>query len=250
MRNKTLSRGLTALLVTILAVGLTAPTVTAQDGEFNFGSVQKTKGAAMEPGDSHTFTLLFFNEGDRVTHVRLQTHGLPDDWTVDVEPPLHDQLYDVSGVEKTVEENLYILPYDQYGEIHGITPPLENAPETAPDGVKYVNLEGVNGYIPAKEAKITVTVPEDTPLGTNQKFTVAATAFSLTRGGTVSVSQARDFDYTVSTRTNEFSEVPIQDASTDGAGNGNSIPEEIKYVLILVTGFVLAGGAIYLKNTL
>ncbi|MEM0475762.1 MAG: hypothetical protein QW343_03135, partial [Candidatus Norongarragalinales archaeon] len=189
-------------LLALLAFALLAIPARAEGGQYNFGTMQGQKLVAVEPGKTAETKLYFFNvRGNRDTHVSISIDEVPPGFKVELEPPLHNATYNVSGVIVTTVENV-VAPVTPKNTL-----PLQK-PENAPPGVEYITLSGVEGFVPARVVTVKITAPADAPLWRDYKVRLSAIAgwFDIGVTGPVSVKQARDFTYDVRTVTTQFSE--------------------------------------------
>ncbi len=81
-------------------------------------------------------------------------------------------------------------------------------PEDVPEGIEYISSSV--GYIGAKPVMIKIKVPEDEKIGKEFNITISASAEWLGQGGAVAITQARDFDYSITTVAEEFYEKIIE----------------------------------------
>ena len=111
----------------------------------------------------------------------------------------------------TVEENLYVEPGELFTE----------EPQAVPDGMVSVKVPG-RGYALGKAARVLITVPQSAALGTTGEIVVSAEASWLGQGGSATVKQARDFDFTVTvvSASTEYTETIVGEKG--GAGDASS----------------------------
>ena len=185
---------------------LFSPLLSAEGGEYNFGTMQAQKFIAVEPGKTAEATLYFFNvNGNRDTHVSLSLSEVPAGFTAEIIPAAHNASYNISGIVVDTQENL----------VAKVTPRStlpKQKPETVPEGMDYVTMGGIDGFIPAQVVKIRVTAPASAPLWSTYKLGVSAFAgwFDVGSTGPVSVKQAREFSYEVRVVTKEYFEKPVE----------------------------------------
>lgn len=198
--------------------------------------MQADKEFQVEPGETGEAKLYFFNiHGNRVTHVRIYVRDAPSDWDVKVEPETHLKQFNVSGFTVNSTENLYVDPSSSVPE----------KPDSAPEGVEYIKMEGVDGYVPAKVARIIVNPPEDTSLGKKFNVRIEAIANWFGQTGTVSFSQSRSFDYDVVTVTHQYNEEVVE--TKDPMEDKGAIPWTYMIVGLLIIVIVLQA-VLYLRK--
>lgn len=213
---------------------LCASLALAQEApRYNFGSMQPEKSLVIEPGKSITTKLYFYNiHGNRITHIVLSIASAPQGWDIKIEPGLHLQQYNVSGILVNITENLFVEPRE----------PLAEKPETAEEGIEYLTASGVSGYIPAKVVRITITSPKNAPLGKRYGIKINAIATWLGQSGAGIVSQERSFDYEILTQLSEFREEVVK-GEKEEIKTGQEIKREYIFygviVLLLVVIIIL-----------
>ena len=172
------------ILVLMIAMGLSS---VAYAADYNFASAQASKTITVVPGKEGTGTIYFYNiSGDRITHVTLEVGQAPDNWQVEIQPPLGETKVEIGGNIVTVTENLYVEPSEV----------LTEKPDTSPEGTVYIPIPD-QGFALAKIATITVSVPASEAPGTQQEIVIAGVARWLGQTGAAAISQARDFTFTV-----------------------------------------------------
>ena len=177
------------LLAAVVMLLLTIPLPVRADEEskYNFASAQGGKGIAVMPGSEGKGVIYFYNiDGNRITHITLEVSQVPEDWDVEIDPPMHDMQVEVSGRVVTVTENLYVEPSEA----------LTEEPTEVPEGMVSITVP-TRGYVLAKAVYIIVRVPEDEEIGTTGDIIVSAEAFWLGQTGAAAVKQARDFEFFV-----------------------------------------------------
>ena len=177
------------LLAAVVMLLLTIPLPVRADEEskYNFASAQGGKGIAVMPGSEGKGVIYFYNiDGNRITHITLEVSQVPEDWDVEIDPPMHDMQVEVSGRVVTVTENLYVEPSEA----------LTEEPTEVPEGMVSITVP-TRGYVLAKAVYIIVRVPEDEEIGTTGDIIVSAEAFWLGQTGAAAVKQARDFEFSV-----------------------------------------------------
>lgn len=198
--------GVYGLLALLVFASLFSLAVNAEGGEYNFGTMQAQKFIAVEPGKSADATLYFFNvHGNRDTHVSLALTNVPQGFSAEIIPAVHNASYNVSGIVVETQENLVAV----------VTPKEllpKQKPDVIPPGMEYITMGGIEGFVPAQVVTIRLTAPADAPLWTNYKLRVSAVAgwFDVGSTGAISVKQARDFDYDVRVVTKEYSEERVE----------------------------------------
>lgn len=221
----------TMLVFTLLVL----PSQVLAEGAYNFSSAQGASSLQAIPGTTTEGVVYFYNvDGDRITHIVIDVLEAPEGWTVEVDPPLDEQEYDVSGTKITVTENLYAGPTEVYAE--EITDP--------PDGTVSLTLpnklgEGIAGYCLAKLVTITISVPESVEIGTTGDIKILATGSWLGQTGAAAIAQTREFDYTVQAVLELKDEKPIT------PGEGFDIVKWLPWIIVGVV--VIGAGVIILK---
>ena len=193
------TQGTIALLV--IALLLVLPAVVSAQGEeakYSFASAQEKSGLQAIPGkEAEPGVIYFYNvDGNRITHVALEVVEAPENWVVDIDPPLHDQSYSVSGTTITVTENLYVEPTQLSLEEIKDVPSGWDVCLTLPN--RGAN-PGEPGYTLAKKVTITVRVPKSEKLGISGDIKIQGIGSWLGQSGAASIQQQRDFDFTVTT---------------------------------------------------
>lgn len=168
-------------------------TVTKQEIEepanYSFASCQESSNIQVVPGEKAEGRILFYNvDGNRITHIKLEVANAPEGWEAEINPPLHEQYYDVDGEPITVEENFSSKPTNLSPE--EIT--------DIPQGMICLEI-GNRGYALARPVTIAIKVPEFEATGTYSDITITATASWLGQNGAGIIKQTRDFDFTVTT---------------------------------------------------
>lgn len=190
--------GIVSFLVFFLSLTMF---VSAQSAAYNFGTTQQSSVILVEPGKTATTKIFFYNIwGNRMTHATLAVAEKPEGWQVEIEPPLKNVTLNVTGIIIDVQENLYTIPC----QLDETWCPTSNL--TSREGVEYISGSNIDGKIPAKYAVITVTAPANAPLWTEYPLKITAIANWYGEAGTIALSQARDFSYTLKTVTNQYSE--------------------------------------------
>jgi len=186
--------------------------------------MQADRNLMIGPGETDEAKLYFFNiHGNRITHVRLYLRDVPEGWNVRIEPEAGVKQFKVSGLTVNSTENLYVEPSTSVSDL----------PENIPEGVEYIKMEGVDGYIPAKVARIIISVPEDEEAGKTEKIGVEAIANWFGQKGMVTFSQSRTFEYFVTTISKEYSEEIVETAEE------KNISENIEFLKFQQTYLVI-----------
>lgn len=161
--------------------------VTEEPSRYSFASSQGDSNLQVVPGGEIESRILFYNvDGNRITHITLRVVDAPEDWEVDIDPPLHEQNYEVGGQIINVEENLHSEPTElTFEEIADI-----------PHGTACLTLSD-RGYALARVITVTIRAPESAETGTSSDIKIAAAASWLGQNGTATVKQTRDFDFRV-----------------------------------------------------
>ncbi|HJX69794.1 MAG TPA: hypothetical protein VJ441_01740 [Dehalococcoidia bacterium] len=166
---------------------MTADRVTEEPARYNLASAQEASNLRVIPGGEAKGVIRFYNvDGNRITHITLEVVQAPDDWEVEITPPLHDTEVEFGGRAMTIAENLHVEP------THLSLEPIEDVPE----GMVCLIL-GNRGYALAKTASIIVRIPESEKAGTEGDIKIAAVASWLGQTGMATICQTRDFDFTV-----------------------------------------------------
>lgn len=176
---------ITAIILALMMVMV--PSSVAYAADYNFASAQANKTITVVPGKEGTGTIYFYNiSGDRITHITLEASQAPENWDVEIEPPLGETKVEIGGNIVTVTENLYVEPSETVAE----------APESSPEGTVYIPIPN-QGYALAKIATVTVRVPASVAPGTQEEIVISGVARWLGQTGAAAISQARDFTFTV-----------------------------------------------------
>ncbi len=174
-------------LAALLLIVLPLPVQADEPAKYNFASAQGAKELRIVPGEEGSGYIYFYNiDGNRITHVSLEVSQAPSGWEVTIEPPLSDTHVLVNEMPVTVVENLYVEPWELYPD----------EPGDVPEGMVSIKVP-TRGYTLGKQARILISVPEDTPLGTTGTMNIAAEAFWLGQSGSAAIKQARDFTFNV-----------------------------------------------------
>ncbi len=227
-----------AAILVLLILFLSPVYAQGEAPTYNFGTMQAEKAVNIEPGESHTAKIYVYNiYGNRITHVRFSVVEAPEGWDIELEPELHTVTTNISGELVTVEENLFAEP----------TSTVAQPPDLIPEGMEYLQAGDVEGLIPSKVLKVIITPPKSAPLGGTHKITVNAKATWLGQGGMVVLSQDRNFDFTVRTMQEKFTEeIVVQTEAPVESGEGGQSP--LKFVamgagaailILLILGYIV-----------
>jgi hypothetical protein len=169
------------LVCILLFVAAAAPSAGAK---LSLGSAQDKKEAAVYPGESAKFKILFFNIYENSTlRLALSTKENPSGWVVSISP-----------------ESLY-LNYS--------TPQVYKTPE---EGFEYLGLPGIAGDIKVKPVLVTINTASDSKPGT---YNVKVEASAGKSGGAISAYQVRSFDLKVRV----IGDVAPEGTTENNAGN-------------------------------
>ncbi len=180
----------------------------------SIGATPLAMGAKVEPGTTVEVTWNFYNlYGDRTTHITVSKLIGPD-WGITYNPELHEQAYDISGVIVNQTENV---------AIPNSSVVVLTIPESIPEGWSYVKHPTKEGYIPVKQIKIYIEVPEKAKLWETSQFIFQAKGDCFMEPGTVIPAIAIQMKVNITTANLEFSEKPVGEKGTAGTGTGFSI---------------------------
>jgi len=73
----------------------------------NLGSFTRKESATVEPGDSITFEVLFWNLGDESYYLKISENNIPDEWDVLIEPN-NFLLHKIEAAEPPFDGGKYI----------------------------------------------------------------------------------------------------------------------------------------------
>ncbi len=175
------------ILAAATLAALQSPAFAQDPAKYTFASAQSNKNMRVVPGDEGTGVIYFYIiDGNRITHITLDVSRAPEDWQVEIQPPLHEIQVEIGGRIVAVTENLHVEPSTL----------LSEEPADVPEGM--VNITVPNrGYALAKAASIVVHVPQSAEIGTVGEITIAAEAEWLGQTGAAAIKQARDFGFSV-----------------------------------------------------
>lgn len=215
-------------IIAILILSMALPSVALAQGNSNLQVL---------PGGEAKGVIYFYNvDGSRTTHITLErvvktqdnAEEFPDNWEVEIAPPLHDQQYDIGGGNIiTVTENLYAEPTER----------LQEKAEDVPGENECLPLPNNGGYALAKPATITISVPESEKIGTSGSIRILATGSCLGQTGDVSTKLAGDFDFTITTVSELTNEQPITPG--EGFDIGRWLPVIIAVVIVILAGVLI-----------
>jgi hypothetical protein len=215
--------------------------VAADAPMLSFGSMQSGEKGSLLPGETLAFKIYFFVDseyGNRITHITLNATDVPDGWGVAIDPDLHQAIISLNGVNKTITESLYVEPKPVLNQ--------SDIPDPKPEGVTYLNSPSGKGYLQAKMAEVSITVPATAKAGDSGKINIAGTAQWYGDQGIVLFTQARDFAYTVSVvsleGTTEEIITPVVNTSQNATQNTTSTQSAAggdTTVLFVIGGIVI-----------
>ena len=174
------------ILLAAMLVALPSLALAQEAAKYNFASAQGSKQIPVIPGGEGKGVIYFYNiDGNRITHITLEVTEAPDNWEVEIEPPLGEIQVEIGGRIVSVTENLHVEPSELSSE------EIEDVPEdmvciTVPN----------RGYALAKAANIIVRVPEGEEVGAKGEISISAVAEWLGQTGAAAIKQSRDFDFT------------------------------------------------------
>ncbi len=185
--------------------------LSAETPKYDFGTMQQGGTFTAEPGETVTATLYFFQDeeyGNRITHVKVSATEVPPGWEVELNPPVHDEYVNVSGVITKSNENLYVEP----------KPVLPAIPADKAEGVSYLASPSGKGYLQAKKLEAKIKIPKDAELGKKYAIALVGEGFWFGGTGNVALKQSRSFRYTVTLEKKEFTEQVISKEAAQKAG--------------------------------
>lgn len=233
-------RKITAIIAALTMV--VALSTAAYAADYNFASAQANKTISVIPGHEGLGTIYFYNiSGDSITHVTLEVSQAPENWQVEIEPPVGDTRVEIGGNIVIVTENLYVEPSEV----------LVEKPDTSPKGTMYIPIPG-QGYALAKIATISVKVPASEAIGTQQEIVIGGVARWLGQTGAAAISQARDFTFTVNvvSETTNAEEIIITETEAEPAATQSTTGEDDsqstigKWLPAIIAAIIVVLGAI------
>jgi len=190
---------------------------------YSLGTMQPVSSYTAHPGENKTVEFYIFNAyGNRISHIVLSVANNPDNLEIDL-PPLGTNMWNISGIMTPVEENLYVEPL----------PIVEEQPANPPAGIYYLKATNITGFIPAKKAVATIKIPEDAPLGKSYELTINALAKWYGEAGTVQISQARPFSYTLLITAENYSETLYTPSGEEGGGWSLGLSNEMIFGILI-----------------
>lgn len=220
---------MTINLVLILFFLVLIPIAVAEEApKYNFGTTAASSTILIEPGENLKVPAInFFNiYGNRITHVSMTLTDSPKGWDVKIEPELHEVQVNISGTIVTSTENLYVSPSTAVAE----------KPDVPEEGVTYITLGGIEGYVPAKVAYLNITAPPGIPIGGSYTISIRAIGNWYGQAANLALSQERSFQFKVQTVTHTFSEEIVK------PGEIEKKPDYSMYIIALIVVIALAGG--------
>ena len=162
--------------------------VLAQEpAKFNLATAQIDSSVSVSPGGQKAGRIALYNiDGNRTTHIILGVTQAPEGWQVDFEPSVTEVQVEEDGSTFTVTQNLQVEP----------SAPLTQPEADVPDGMICINI-GKRGYVVANLANVIVRAPKSAEVGAREKIVVSATAQWLGQTGAGTMSQNRDFEFSV-----------------------------------------------------
>ena len=188
-----------SLSMLIIALLLAWPSLAFAQEEppkYSFASAQGSANLQAIPGGQSSWGVIYFYnvDGNRITHIALEVVEAPDNWEVEIDPPLHQIQVSFGGAVIPVIENLNAPPTEVYAE----------EIEDVPDGMVVLALPNklgpeIPGYTIATPAYIKVQVPASEEVGVEGDIHVHAVASWLGQAGAAAITQERDFYFNVDT---------------------------------------------------
>lgn len=176
---------LAIVLLAAMLVALPSLALAQEAAKYNFASAQGSKQIKVIPGGEGKGVIYFYNiDGNRITHITLEVSQAPDNWEVEIEPPLGEIQVEIGGTIFTVTENLHVEPSELSSE------EIEDVPE----GMVCLTVPN-RGYALAKAAYIIVRVPDSEEIGAKGEISISAVAEWLGQTGAAAIKQSRDFDF-------------------------------------------------------
>ena len=175
------------ILVVVMLMALPTSALAQEPAKYNFASAQGSKQIMVTPGGEVVGTIYFYNvDGNRITHVTLEVSQAPDNWQVEIQPPIGEIRVEIGGRVVTVMENLHIEPSEV----------LSQEAEDVPEDMVCLTVPN-RGFALAKAAEIIVRVPVSEQIGTKGEIRISAVAEWLGQTGAAAIKQSRDFDSSV-----------------------------------------------------
>jgi len=174
------------ILLAAMLVALPSLALAQEPAKYNFASAQGSKQIPVIPGSEGKGVIYFYNiDGNRITHITLEVTEAPDNWEVEIEPPLGEIQVEIGGRIVSVTENLHVEPSEVSSE------EIKDIPE----GMVCITVPN-RGYALAKAAYIVVRVPEGEEIGAKGEISISGVAEWLGQTGAAAIKQSRDFDFT------------------------------------------------------
>lgn len=195
----------------------------------SLGATPLGMGAEANPDQEVLIIWNFYNlYGDRMTHIIVDKINGPD-WEIKYDPPLHEEKYDISGVITSKTENLAI-------ENNSV---VLTIPENPPKDIIYIKHPNQEGYIPAKQIKIYIKIPEDAEIWQNYRFTFEAKGDCFSEPGAVIPAIATQLNVDV-TPKGEFYEKSVKEEKELSGITGAVIGSNATTSIFIVTTILLA----------
>ena len=219
------------LLIFTIFLVLTPIAIAEEAPKYNFGTTAASSTILIEPGENLKVPAInFFNiYGNRITHVTLGLTDFPSGWDVKIEPELHEVQVNISGTIVTSNENLYVSPSKAIAE----------KPAVPEEGMEYIILGGIEGYVPAKVAYLNITAPKSVPIGGTYTVSVRAVGSWYGQAANLALSQERAFPFKIQTVTHTFTEEVVQPE------NNTEETDYSTYVVVALIVVVAIAGGIY-----
>jgi len=233
--EETHKRRITSIMVGALVTILILPVIAMADCSLGANPLHMNVQAV--PGETVVVTWNLYNiHGDRTTHVVLDEAEENPGWEFFFDPEIHEGTYNVTGVIKTIDENVGLAPTDV----------IDVVPDPKPQGYDYVNYPGGDGYIPVMPIDIFIKVPKDSELLKDYVLTFQATGNCFMETGTVIPGIATKLEVKLRTVSGEpFYETPVitppeqKPNNEEGQETGN---QDTTLSGDSITGFIEANG--------
>ena len=192
------------LIIPVLAIMLLGPSLAiAEDAPaYSFATAQGDSGLEVIPGSFSYGYIYFYNvDGNRTTHIAMEATEVPDGWTVEFDPPLADQQYNLGGDIIVISENLFAEVTEIFAEPIA-SPPAGTISLTLPKKLGGADTpddpeDDISGYCVAKELRVKITVPGDVPKNITEWIRVLATGSWPGQTGQAQICQSRSFKFDV-----------------------------------------------------
>lgn len=224
-------RRITAIVLAgVILVALPSLALAQEPAKYTFASAQGDKHLKVTPGGEGMGVIYFYNvDGNRITHISLEVSQSPNNWQVEIQPPLGEIQVEVGGSIVTVTENLHVEPSEV----------LPEEVEDVPEGMVCIPVPS-RGYALAKAANVLILVPDSEEIGTNAEINVSAEAEWLGQTGSAAIKQSRDFKFSVEviSEITDFEERIIEENDDTKSGESSStmwvwLPAIIATVIVL-----------------